>query len=53
MEKYIVVFQNRKERSDKKVAQIEEKNIERAFKIAEILTKNTYINYKIKSIIEA
>lgn len=53
METFIVVFQNKKERSDKKTVVIEEENIERAFKIAKILTKNTYINYKIKSISEA
>lgn len=53
MEAFVVVFQNKKERSDKKVVVIRETNIEKAFKVAKILTKNTCINYKIKSISES
>ena len=53
METFVVVFQNKKEKYDKKTVVIEEENIERAFKIAKILAKNTYINYTIKSISEA
>lgn len=53
MEAFVVVFQNKKERSDKRVVVIREKDIEKAFKVAKVLTKNTYINYKIKSISES